>query len=202
MTEPRDDSTVASSSSSTDPARFMFDMYDRALKATKLVTPSSKNAIHPYLVANYKLAKMNAEDVRALEFGWFEGPGMPKSRADILRRLPAYNRQNRCSLVGRPVSGRHRKNCTECDQSFYNDGEEWYWTDAMVPWGADKYCDRCVSKEVGMDFEKDEEVSDEEDDSEEVVEGTAVEGNGPGVDKKSKEEYDTNSGQKRRKLGD
>eukprot|EP00092_Neocalanus_flemingeri_P009090 GFUD01009786.1.p1 GENE.GFUD01009786.1~~GFUD01009786.1.p1 ORF type:complete len:165 (-),score=56.72 GFUD01009786.1:72-566(-) len=159
----------------------------------------SRHAILSYLVAN-----------------GFD-PGMPgmRSRADILFRLPSYNSLNGCKLVGRPVLGNHRKNCTKCYQSFHGFGE-WYWTDAVVPWGADKYCDRCMAEEVGADFEEDEEMFEEdsddeedyseegeEDDSEEDEEKkVAIDGNGSGVGEEAEEESETNSGQKKRKLGE
>lgn len=76
-----------------------------------------------------------------------EAVGPSHTRHGMQARLPEYNRRHGTQLSGRPVSGTHRKPCSDCDMKFEFDG--WYWTDHVSPWGADKFCDNCMAQKLG-----------------------------------------------------
>ena len=78
---------------------------------------------------------------------------------EIEMELQRYNRVQRTNLSGRPVTGHHRKKCSDCDCSFY---EGYYYTDFAAPWGAEKLCQECMATKLGGYFEPsfDEESDD------------------------------------------
>eukprot|EP01135_Chromosphaera_perkinsii_P011331 Nk52_evm11s2377 gene=Nk52_evmTU11s2377 len=55
------------------------------------------------------------------------------------------------------VSGNHRKACTECGQNNFFWGD-FYVTDVVQPWGADKICMYCIDSWL-IQFESSEEES-------------------------------------------
>lgn len=73
------------------------------------------------------------------------------SIGEVCSAVRAYNAQNGTDLIGRPVSGNHRKPCTDCGASFsYGYGETaYYFTSEDSPWGADKLCIECMCSRMG-----------------------------------------------------
>ena len=56
----------------------------------------------------------------------------------------AYNESNGTHFKGAPVVGSHRKKCTDCGGSFTAHCGQYYYTDVVSPWGADKFCGSCM----------------------------------------------------------
>ena len=67
----------------------------------------------------------------------------------------------------RPVTGNHRKGCSDCGHESWTPGE-YYIYDSAQPWGSDKYCLDCAYSKycVSGDSSEDEFLSDDEADQE------------------------------------
>jgi hypothetical protein len=78
-----------------------------------------------------------------------QGPWKALSRAEIDERLVSYNRKHRCHIAGAEVRASHRKPCTACGKSFDEWSGEWYYTDRVQPYDADKFCTACMAEKLG-----------------------------------------------------
>mmetsp|Transcript_7040 Transcript_7040/g.15609 ORF Transcript_7040/g.15609 Transcript_7040/m.15609 type:complete len:273 (-) Transcript_7040:36-854(-) len=66
--------------------------------------------------------------------------------SEFHQALQRYNARRGTHMQVAEVRGHHKKRCSGCDADFSY--ERLYFTDAVKPWGADKFCVQCMRDEV------------------------------------------------------
>jgi hypothetical protein len=126
--------------------------FDGEYHATRIATyyPPSVAASPPAAPLESLSARSEEDFFRSDSSDEDEGYGNEQhsDRERILRGLPEYNLKHGKHIEGKPVRAKHRKACTQCGHQFAEYNDEWYFTDSICPWGADKYCEGCMASEL------------------------------------------------------